>query len=187
LTGVVREFDINRVTVGRFTYGGLDIRCWNQNNESLTIGSFCSIASGVKFVLGGNHRYDCISSFPFKQIARNENVIEAYSKGPIIVEDDVWIGIEAIILSGITIKRGAVIGAGAVVAKDVPPYAVVVGNPAKVIKYRFNQEMIDILLKIDYSKLTIEKIIELEKLLYSKADIDLVNTFIKRLSNSSID
>ncbi len=84
---------------------------------------------------------------------------EAKTKGDIIVDDDVWIGYGATILSGVHIGQGAVVAAGAVVSKDVPPYAIVGGVPAKVIKYRFNQEMIHELLNVDYSKLT-KKMVE---------------------------
>lgn len=83
---------------------------------------------------------------------------EALSKGDIIINDDVWIGCNAIILSGVNIGQGAVVAAGAVVTNDIPPYAIVGGVPAKVIKYRFETAIIDELLKVDYSKLTDEAI-----------------------------
>ena len=76
---------------------------------------------------------------------------EANSKGDIIIDDDVWIGYRAIVLSGVHVGQGAVIAAGAVVTKDVPPYAIVGGNPAKVINYRFDEDMIDKLLEFDYT------------------------------------
>ena len=84
--------------------------------------------------------------------------LEAISKGDIIIDDDVWIGYGATILSGVHISQGAVVAACAVVTKDVPPYAIVGGVPAKVIKYRFEPEMIEELMKVDYSKLTKEQI-----------------------------
>ena len=84
--------------------------------------------------------------------------INSRSKGAIIVDDDVWIGYGATIMSGVHIGQGAVVAAGAVVTKDVPPYAIVGGVPAKVIKYRIEPEMIEELLKIDYGKLTKEDI-----------------------------
>ena len=81
------------------------------------------------------------------------------TKGPIIVRDDVWIGSHVLILSGVEIGQGAVIGAGSVVAKSIPPYAVAVGNPARVIKYRFSPEIIEILCKrLNYQMLTIDVI-----------------------------
>ena len=95
-------------------------------------------------------------------------------KGPIIVGDDVWIGLNSIILSGVTIGQGAVIGARSVVAKDVPPYAVYVGN--KVVKYRFNDDIIQKLLKFDYSKLTDEDIKENRELLNKEIDESFFET-----------
>ena len=89
-----------------------------------------------------------------------ESGLEGKSKGNIYVDDDVWIGYGAIILSGVHIGQGAVIAAGAVVTVDIPPYAIVGGVPAKVLKYRFESDMIEELLKIDYSKLDKEMIEE---------------------------
>lgn len=97
----------------------------------------------------------------FRNIFKSQifkNGIDAISKGNIIVSDDVWIGQGAIILSGVKVGQGAVIAAGAVVTSDVPPYAIVGGVPAKVIKYRFNPEIIKKLLRVDYSQLTKEDI-----------------------------
>lgn len=93
-------------------------------------------------------------TFPFKNILTKNKIQEAMSKGPIIVEDDVWIGYGAIILSGVKIGKGSVIGAGSVVAKNVEPYSIYVGN--KVIKKRFNQDIINKLEQVDYSKINVE-------------------------------
>ena len=156
-TTCANEFDPRNVEVGNYTYGELTVLNFGEN-EKLKIGSFCSIASGVVFSLNADHFTNHISTFPFKVKVLNEQIKEAASKGDIIVDDDVWIGQNAIILSGVHIGQGSVIAAGAVVSKDVPAYAIVGGVPAKVIKYRFEPEMIEELLKIDYSKLTKEDI-----------------------------
>ncbi len=87
------------------------------------------------------------------------NIIETTTKGPIITEDDVWIGMDVIILSGITIGKGSVIGAGSVIVSDIPPYSIVGGNPAKIIKKRFNDEVINYLISIDLTKIDFNKII----------------------------
>ena len=83
--------------------------------------------------------------------------MEALTKGKIIVKDDVWIGMSVLILSGITIGQGAVIAAGSVVTKDVPPYAIVGGNPAKILKYRFSSEIIEKVKNVDLSKIKLKK------------------------------
>ena len=145
-------FDPNCVSVGDYTYGGLRVLTYNQNSK-LKIGRFCSIAQEVMFVLSADHYTNHISSYPYKVWIMKEEQ-EGISKGNITVDDDVWIGFRSTILSGVRIGQGAVIAAGSVVTKDVPPYAIVGGVPAKVIKYRFPSDLIDELLKIDYNKMT---------------------------------
>lgn len=145
-------FEMNAVTVGRYTYGNLDVRSWGSENEKLIIGDFCSIAN-TTFVLGGNHNYSHFSTFPSK-VRFLGAIREAYSNGPIVVSDDVWLGIDTMVMSGVTIGQGAIVAAGAVVTKDVPPYAIIGGVPAKIIKYRFSPNVIEQLLQLDYSQLT---------------------------------
>ncbi|SFT33126.1 transferase hexapeptide (six repeat-containing protein) [Chryseobacterium formosense] len=148
-TAVNSIFSFKKVMVGKGTYGLLNILTWNQDDEFLEIGNYCSIASGVKFILGGNHKVDNVSTYPFLFFNRNEN--EALTKGKTTIEDDVWIGTDVIILSGLTIGKGSIIAAGAVVTKSFPPYSVIGGNPAKLIKKRFNDSDIEYLLKnLDY-------------------------------------
>ena len=122
--------------------------------DKLIIGKYCSIASGAKFMMSGNqgHRHDWITNYPLDIIeddaARNKKFPAAFlKKGDTIIGNDVWIGYEALIMPGVTIGDGAVIGARAVVTKDVEPYAIVGGNPAKVIKKRFSDKEITILLQ----------------------------------------
>ena len=145
-------FPIDIVKVGKYSYGPLNVRTWGAENERLIIGNFVSIAEDVLFILGGNHNMNTFSTYPFKVMVLGEKR-EAWSKGPIIVEDDVWIGTRAIILSGVRIGKGAVIAAGTVVTKDIPPYAIVGGNPAKIIKFRFEQDVINELMNVDLAKI----------------------------------
>lgn len=150
-------FNIDNVFVGRETYGNLIVDNYN-NKHKLYIGNYCSIATNVMFILDADHYTKHISTFPFKVKILGER-FEGVSKGDIIIDDDIWIGYGATILSGVHIGQGAVVAAGAVVTNDVPPYAIVGGVPAKVIKYRFEKDIIEELLKVDYSKLT-KKMIE---------------------------
>ena len=156
-TYCVNNFDFENVYVGNYTYGPLTVLDFGVESK-LTIGSFCSIAPGVVFNLSGDHYLSHISTFPFKAKALGSGEREACSKGNIEVGSDVWIGQNAIILSGIHIGQGAVVAAGAVVTANVPPYAIVGGNPARIIKYRFSQDLISEMMKIDYSQLTLDDI-----------------------------
>jgi len=143
-------FPAEKVTVGEMSYGPVEVYTWGDENEKLIIGSYVSIASGVKFLLGGEHRYDTLMCYPLKVKVLWEEA-GAVSKGPIIIGDDVWIGMDPLILSGVKVGKGAVIGARSVVTKDVPPYAIVARNPARLLKYRFTEEMIDKLSSLEIS------------------------------------
>lgn len=139
-----------RVSVGQYTYGNPQFMLWDDS-ERVHIGAFCSIADEVVIFGGGEHRTDWVTTFPLR-IAFGDPLAgmdgHPSSKGETKIGNDVWIGFRAIILSGLTIGDGAVIGAGAVVTTDVPPYAIVAGNPAKVVRYRFSSIMIEKLLVI---------------------------------------
>lgn len=151
-TSLLSETPIECVHVGRGTYGGLNVLNFDGTTQ-VRIGNYCSIGPEVLFVPSADHYTDRISTFPFRAKCISPDALEGIGKGDIVVEDDVWIGCRVTVLSGVHIGQGAVVAAGSVVNKDVPPYSIVGGVPAKVIKYRFEPEMIEALLKIDYSKL----------------------------------
>lgn len=148
-TTVSEGAPIEAIKVGKETYGMLNVHWYGQQTEFLTIGNFCSIAQEVHFVLGGEHSYNRLTNFPFPELVYHTEY-DGKCKGPIVIEDDVWIGFGSIILSGVTLGRGCVIGAGSVVVKDIPPYALFAGG--KIIKYRFSDQIIEKLLKVDYEK-----------------------------------
>lgn len=139
------------------------------NYDQLIIGKFCSIACGTKFIFtSANHTLNSLSSYTFPLFWEEweldkKDVANAWdNKGDIIIGNDVWIGYEAIILSGVHIGDGAIIGARSVVSKDVPPYTIVGGIPAKEIRKRFDENTIKKLLKIqwwNYPYITIKNLL----------------------------
>ena len=144
-------FNDKLVSVGKYTYGQLNVLTFDDKTK-LSIGNFCSIGPNVWFIPSADHSLNHISTYPYKVNVLGE-ALEGVAKGDIIVDDDVWIGLGATILSGVHIGQGAVIAAGAVVSKDVPPYSIVAGTPAKSLKNRVSEEAISFLLTLDYKAL----------------------------------
>ena len=157
---------------------------YDWNGDRLIIGKFCQIAAGVEFVMNGaNHQMNAVTTFPFytlegwnmKPPAREDLPL----KGDTVIGNDVWIGQNATILPGVHIGDGAIIGANATVASDIPPYTIVVGNPARTIRKRFDDEMISLLEKFAWWDKSIEEINALIPILTS-GDIDTVRAEILR-------
>jgi acetyltransferase-like isoleucine patch superfamily enzyme len=169
-----------KYSIGDFTYGEPRVVTWGEKS-TLKIGKFCSIADDVKIVLGGEHKTDWITTYPFWVALEEFFNFPAHSgtKGDVTIGNDVWIGLNSLILSGVTIGDGAVVGAGSVVATDVEPYAIVAGNPQKLIRKRFDEETINQLLKIKWWNWDIQRIKENMPLLISNR----VNEFIEKNKN----
>ena len=147
--------DHSLMTVGDFTYGHdqIQLHAWDTSTR-LHIGKFCSIADSVHVFLGGNHRIEWLSTYPFATPVPTPNDPRGprsghpKSNGDVRIGNDVWIGSRSSIMSGITVGDGAVVAAFSHVVADVPPYAIVGGNPASLIRYRFDTATIDLLLEI---------------------------------------
>lgn len=165
------------VEVGRYSYGELNVVTFDFKTK-LRIGSFVSIAQQVTFLLDVEHYIDHLSTFPWKVKMLGESTPETFSKGDIVIDDDVWIGYGATIMSGVHVAQGAVIAAGAVVTKDVPAYAVVGGVPAKVIKFRFDNECIGELGKIEFRDLTDRMIRDNLTALYEDVTLDSIRSLV---------
>lgn len=145
------QIDDPRVSIGRYTYGYTRATfLLSAPEERVDVGSFCSIAGEVRLFGGGEHLGGVTSFSPALIDTSYEGLPRegGAGKGPTRIGNDVWIGYRAMVLSGVTVGDGAIIGAGAVVARDVPPYAVVAGNPARVVRLRFAAATIERLLAV---------------------------------------
>ena len=153
--------------------------------DKLISGKFCQIAAGVEFVMNGaNHQMNAVSTFPFYTLEGWDMKPPAASdmpfKGVTVIENDVWIGQNATILPGVHIGDGAIIGANSVVASDVEPYSIVVGNPVKLIRYRFDGELTSLLLKFKWWDKPVEEINALIPIL-TNSDLEFVKKEITSL------
>ena len=147
--------------------------------DQLIIGKFCAIASDVKFIMNGrNHPLNYFTTYPFAIFGHaweNTMSVEGTSKGDTIIGNDVWLGYNALIMPGINIGDGAIIATNAVVTKNVEPYTIVGGNPAKLIRKRFSDEVINLLLELQWWHWKIEKITKNIPILCSNNLEDLQN------------
>jgi chloramphenicol O-acetyltransferase type B len=186
VAGVVRVEDLvpfepiadPLTSVGRGTYGvrTSSIRRFPFDEHAIRLGKYCSVAEGVTFLPGGEHRPDWVTTYPFV-IGHGHPA----SRGPIVIGNDVWIGFEALVLSGVTIGDGAVIGARSVVTRDVRPYAIVAGHPAVERRRRFSDEQVAALLAIRWWDWPEEDIEAVAPLLCS----DGIDEFIRRFSDGA--
>ena len=158
---------------------------YEWNGDKLIIGKFCQIATGVEFVMNGaNHQMNAVSTFPFYTLEGWNMEVPTMSdmplKGNTLIGNDVWIGQNAVILPGVKIGDGAIIGANSVVGNDVAPYTIVIGNPAKKLRKRFDDELIELMLKFKWWEKSIEEIDGLIPVL-TCSDLGKVKDEIKRL------
>lgn len=152
---------LSMYSIGKFSYGDpAPIVIAPNPQATLSIGSFCSIAQNVTILLGNEHRPDWVTTYPFNMVLDEFREIKGHpaTRGSVTIGNDVWIGMNAFIRDGVSIADGAVIGAFSVVTKNVEPYTIVAGNPARVIRKRFDQETINKLLRIKWWDWSIERI-----------------------------
>ncbi len=178
------------IKVGDFTYfADIDFEKhvthhYEFNGDKLIIGKFCQIGAGVEFVMNGaNHQMNAVSTYPFYIMEGFEQEVPLKQdmplKGDTIVGNDVWIGQNVTILAGVHIGDGAIIGANSVVGSNIEPYTIVVGNPVKPVRKRFDDELIELLLKFKWWDKSVEEINELIPLLTS-SDLKKVKAEIKK-------
>lgn len=193
LTNVKPTITNPNIIVGDFTYfGDKDFQShvthhYDFNGDRLIIGKFCQIAAGVEFVMNGaNHRMNTVTTFPFNIFEGWEAEAPALSelplKGDTVVGNDVWIGQNATILPGVHIGDGAIIGLNSTVAGDVEPYTIVAGNPARLIRRRFDEELTALLLEFRWWDKSVAEIKELIPVLTS-SDLERVKAEIRRILN----
>ncbi len=156
---------------------------YDWNDDKLIIGKFCQIAAGVEFVMNGaNHQMNCVSTFPFYTLEGwrmdPPSIENLPIKGDTIIGNDVWIGQNSVILPGVCIGDGAIIGANSVVGSNVEPYTVVAGNPAKKIRKRFDDELIQLMLDFKWWDKEIEEINDLIPIL-TCSDLESVKNSLK--------
>lgn len=181
------------IIVGEFTYIADSefeshvSHLYEWNNDRLIIGKFCKIAAGVEFVMNGaNHQMNAVSTFLFYTLEGWDMAPPTPSglplKGDTVIGNDVWIGQNAVILPGVQIGNGAIIGANSVVGSHVNDYTIVVGNPAKVLRKRFDDEMIELLLQFKWWDKTMDEINGLIPIL-TCGDVEKVKTELKKQLN----
>ena len=186
------------IIVGDYTYydGTEGPTGFEQNNvlfnypefgDKLIIGKFCSIASGTKFIMGpANHRISSVTTYPFNVFGSvwsertPPHLSQLPFKGDTVIGNDVWIGRESVIMPGVKIGDGAMVAAYSIVAKDIPPYSVFGGNPARFIKKRFDDDLIELLLRLKWWDLPDEELADILPLLCSP-DLDAVKAELRRM------
>lgn len=162
-------------TWGKKSYGIPSIVSYDKKSV-LSVGSYVSIASGTSILLGANHKRGLVTTFPIDRLIDGKTTEDANERGDVWIGSDVWIGYGATIIGNVSIGHGAIIGANALVLEDVPPYAVVGGIPAKVIKYRFTEDQVKKLLEIKWWDWAEEKIEQEKACLYSET----IDSFLER-------
>ena len=184
------------ITIGKYTYGHSNLNIIEfGDGTNLEVGKFCSISQGVKIFLDyGGHNPELTSVYPFQHLYNDifggkkfikdnedgETLGGARNKGNVIIGNDVWIGLDALIMNGVNIGDGAIIGANSVVTKNVKPYEFVCGNPAKHINLRFEEAIVDLLIKLRWWDLDEDIINSMTKYLRENPNVESLKELISK-------
>lgn len=159
---------------------------WPEFGDKLIIGKFCTIATGTKFIMGpANHRISSVTTYPFNVFGgiweekTPSHLSQLPFKGDTVIGNDVWIGRESLIMPGVKIGDGVIIASRSVITKDIPPYCIVGGNPGKIIKKRFDDELINLLLELKWWNFEGEKLVEILPIL-CESDLEFVKKQLKK-------
>jgi acetyltransferase-like isoleucine patch superfamily enzyme len=177
--------DAGVVTIGRGTYGALNVKVYGTATSSepvIRVGNYCSIGPESLAIINGDHRLDWVTTFPIRSVYGLDGAGEdghPVRSGPLVIGHDVWIGARALLFGGTTIGHGAAIASGSVVTKDVPPYAIVAGNPARIVRSRFTEAEVTQLLDLRWWELPEAAVIELVDILSAPLDVELLASTIE--------
>jgi acetyltransferase-like isoleucine patch superfamily enzyme len=163
---------------GEGTYG-IPLIISYDKRSTVAVGNYVSVANNVTFLLGANHRLGLITTYPIDRLNPAKTTTDSNDRGDLTIGNDVWIGYGAVLLGGVTIGDGAIIAAGAVVVDDVPPYAIVGGVPARVLKYRFGEQERESLQRIAWWNWGHEVIKSREAAMYSNDVQAFISTYGK--------
>ena len=182
-----------QIVMGRGSYGTPTVTAFSPDGSSppyLVVGNYCSIADGVSVIVNGGHRTDWTTTFPIRVVYRlpgQNSDGHPEPSGPVVLGNDVWVGSGATLLGGVKVGDGAVIGAGAVVASDVRPYAIVVGNPAREIRRRFNDETVNHLLDLKWWQLEEDQVAGMVDILCAPPHLEALQVAIAAIRASTAE
>ena len=173
------------IIMGEGSYGTPKLLAWAATASTpphAVVGRYCSIAEDVTFLVNGDHNVGWVTTYPMHiKFALSGQAAGGHpvASGPVVIENDVWIGYGSTVLGGVTIHNGAVIGAGSVVAKDVAPYTIVAGNPAREIRKRFDDETIAVLLDLNWWNLDRESLVRAVDILCAPPDLAALRALVQ--------
>lgn len=159
-----------KYSFGVGSYGLPKVHDWDEG-ANLHIGAYCSIALNVQILLGGHHHSEWLTTYPFSTMVPGDIPPCSFSRGDVLIGNDVWLCSNTIVLSGVTIGDGAIVSAGSVVTKDVAPYSIVAGNPAQHVRWRFDESTRAALVEIAWWAWPVEEVSRIAQILCS-GDID---------------